>query len=226
MGASSPIAYNMLNNQGNEHETEIITDSTVELPIHNVNSHSDNNEESESEDMPLPAENNITITEDRDCNKTVNEDPELSEFITFKNEEPVNKKRKIADLQNCGQEEKLVNKNTVLLRPVALNQSSLNVTNNNKFVKLTVTNDHNCKDDRIMAHIQPMSVNSASSVASGKSTPVELVDIFKMRNEKHHEDSKSESEKDSKIDGSHFLENNSSFTICETIKYDLHSPFN
>lgn len=172
--------------------------------------------ETENENL-VPIENNFTIKEDEPCdNKIVQNNKEkntdLSEFVIFNSHnEPPCKKRKIEE------EEKNINKNRVLLRPVALNQSSINMTNT-KFVKLTVSNDQK-KDDRIMAHIQPVNINSTSSVASGKSTPVELFDILKITNEKNLEgDLKYKLEKDLDMPKKNIADSNDNVNICKTIK--------
>lgn len=58
-------------------------------------------------------------------------------------------------------------------------------TTNTKFVRLIVANDPNkSRVNHITAHIEPININTASSVSSGMSSPVERADILKLATEK------------------------------------------
>ncbi|OXU17835.1 hypothetical protein TSAR_004256 [Trichomalopsis sarcophagae] len=95
---------------------------------------------------------------------------------------PPSKKLKITE------DEKITGKNKFLLRPVEMNPSSLTGmanTTNTKFVRLIVANDLNkSRVNHITAHIEPININTASSVSSGMSSPVERADILKLAAEK------------------------------------------
>lgn len=118
------------------------------------------------------------------------------------------------------EEEKIAGRNKFLLRPVDhMYQSSLNVTNT-KFVRLIVANEPNKnRVNHITAHIEPLNFNTANSMSSGMSSPVDRADILKIATERAlSKDDFDMHRYDSESDVSKKLNDNIDFKISETIK--------